>query len=177
MSHGKRDPNFRPGEERKVLAAPVLELDQFQFTRAITGALRRAFGGERHAVKRLAEVGGTNETTAKNWLEGRNTPTGLRLLQLAAQVPELRGEIRRLLAMEADGDPELMRDLARVVQQFQRIEEVRRANADMARAGSPRPRDAGLPLPGVGPARRDGGDAHGDGGLVVVGAGPDQAAE
>lgn len=71
--------------------------------------VRRHFGDERHAVKKLSNRAGCDERTARNWWEGRNAPAGHALINLALQVPELRAELRRLLDLEADLDPEMER--------------------------------------------------------------------
>lgn len=95
--------------------ALALRVDQGEFTEMISGALKRAFGKERSAVKRIAQLADCNPRAAQNWLEGRNAPDGLHLLRLAAMVPEMQGEVRRLIGMEADLDPELARDLSRLI--------------------------------------------------------------
>lgn len=109
--------------------APILTMDQFDYQRTVSGALKSAFGRERHGAKKLAGAAGTNVSTAKNWLDEKSTPQGLHLLRLIAAVPELASEVRRLTAM-TDADPEFARDFMRAMQTFQRVQEMR--NATMA---------------------------------------------
>jgi hypothetical protein len=156
MSHGDRGRNIRPETDRGMSTAPILALDQYEFTERVTGALRRAFGGQKHGVKRLAQAGGMHLGTAKNLLEGKNAPSGLNLLRLAVLIPELGSEIRRLLAMDATHDPEFMRDLSRLIQTAQRIEEVRRASDVLATDGASRGPATGASPQGSGVASRHG---------------------
>ena len=104
-SHGKAGRNFRGGNG-PMMAAPVLALDQADYTSVIRETLQRAFASERNPVKRIAAAANTNIRTAKNWWEGRCTPGGLHLLKLMATVPAFQGEVRRLTAMESSLDPE-----------------------------------------------------------------------
>lgn len=119
--------------------APILTMDQFDYQRTVSGALKSAFGQERHGAKKLAGAAGTNVSTAKNWLDERSTPQGLHLLRLMATVPEMASAIRHLTAM-TDTDPEFARDFMRAMQTFQRVQEMRNAAmamdaGDMARGG------------------------------------------
>lgn len=110
-------------------AAPVMALSQNDLAERLGETLRRAFGEERHAVKRLARVTGASNRSAENWIRGENAPDAFHLLRLIATVPELASEVRRLTAM-TDADPEFARDFYRAMQTFQRVQEMR--NAAMA---------------------------------------------
>lgn len=80
--------------------APVMTLTQNALAETIGGVLRRAFGAERHAVKRLARATGASNRSAENWIAGENAPDAFHLLRLMATVPELQAEMLRLAAIE-----------------------------------------------------------------------------
>lgn len=115
--------------DRMTIHAPVMTLSQNDLVSTIGDTLRRAFGTERHAVKRLARITGASNRSAENWIAGECAPDAFYLLRLMAAVPELASEVRRLTAM-TDADPEFARDFMRAMQTFQRVQEVR--NATMA---------------------------------------------
>jgi hypothetical protein len=119
MSREKGGRNFRSGSDQQMTAL-ALEIGQGEYTTIVRDSLRRAFGAERHAVKRLASVANSNERTAKNWLDGRATPGGLHLLRLMATVPGFQAEIRRLTGMAADCDPEIEREISDLFRVWQR---------------------------------------------------------
>lgn len=133
MSQDKTGQRTCPSNRRSCAGdgvnAPILTMDQFDYQRTVSGALKSAFGRERHGAKKLAGAAGTNVSTAKNWLGERSTPQGLHLLRLMATVPEMASAIRHLTAM-TDTDPEFARDFMRAMQTFQRVQEMR--NAAMA---------------------------------------------
>lgn len=120
MSHEKVGRNFRSGKDH-AMTALALEIGQNEYTEIVRDALRRAFGRERHAIKRLAGAANSNERTAKNWLEGKATPGGLHMLRLMATVPEFQAEVRRLTGMQADMDPEFERELHGLIRAYQRV--------------------------------------------------------
>lgn len=99
-------------EERK---APVLTMDTNDTTAAVVGAIRRAYDGQRDAAKLLARQANSNTRAAKNWLDGHNLPDVVHFLRLMAQIPELKAEVRRLVGMESDLDPEFDAALAKLV--------------------------------------------------------------
>lgn len=109
--------------------APVMALSQNDLASTIGETLRRVFGPERHASKKLAQITGASNRSAEKWIAGENAPDAFHLLRLMATVPEMASEIRRLTAM-TDGDPEFARDFMRAMQTFQRVQEMR--NATMA---------------------------------------------
>lgn len=114
--------------------APVMTLTQNALAETIGGVLRRAFGAERHAVKRLARATGASNRSAENWIAGECAPDAFYLLRLMATVPELASEVRRLTAM-GDADPEFLRDFTRAMQTFQRVQEMRNAAMAMDAGG------------------------------------------
>lgn len=123
MSYGKKAQNISGAEGAKVLPdAPVFQINQGEYQKRITGALRLAFVNDRFPVKKIAELADANEATAKNWWEGKSTPLGLNLLRLMATVPELHAEVRRLMAMGSDLDPMFEREMSKLVATFQRIQ-------------------------------------------------------
>lgn len=100
--------------DKPMIAA--LALDTNDVTQLVSNTLRLRFGDSKSAVKLIARVANSNERAAENWLNGRCAPTVAHFIRLAAQVPELKAEVRRLLELEADLDPEAQELMARVVQ-------------------------------------------------------------
>lgn len=149
-------------------AAPVMALSQNDLAERLGETLRRAFGEERHAVKRLARVTGASNRTAENWIRGENTPDAFHLLRLIATVPELASEVRRLTAM-TDADPEFARDFCRAMQTFQRVQEMRNAAMAMDAGDVRGGQDAAAARPNGVPARGRG-DAMDASSRAVAGA-------
>jgi hypothetical protein len=100
--------------------APILGMDQNDLTQAFSAALRQEFGEQRKARYRVAEAANSNARAAENWLAGQNTPDLLHGLRLAATVPAWRAELRRLLALDAEPDSEIERELSEFVTRMQR---------------------------------------------------------
>ena len=98
------------------LAAPVFDLDQFQYQSFVTTWLRREVANDRSPVKSAAQVAGAGLGTAKNWLNGTATPNGLHLARLRASYPRFDAELRRLEGMERDLDPMFQRALNEFIQ-------------------------------------------------------------
>jgi DNA-binding transcriptional regulator YiaG len=101
--------------------ARALNMGQYEFTEAICDAIRRAIELDPFGVKTIARAANANIRTVENWAAKRSTPDGLHLVRLMATVPEVQAEVRRLAAMDADLDPEFERDLARVLEGYQRL--------------------------------------------------------
>jgi len=59
------------------------------FTSAITETLRQAYGENRGAAKSLMRITGAGERTVKNWLEGKNAPSGENLVELIRHSDEV----------------------------------------------------------------------------------------
>ena len=70
-------------------------------TEGLSALLRRQYGEMRAAAKQLARAASSNETSARNWLEGRNLPGFLATVELMRRDDEVFDWICRL----ADRDP------------------------------------------------------------------------
>ena len=92
-------------------AALAFKINHGEYTKRITGAIRLAFVNERAPVKRIADAADCSLATAKNWWEQRCAPEGLHLMRLGAAVPEVGAEVRCVMGMEMELDPELQRDI------------------------------------------------------------------
>lgn len=60
-------------------------LTDAEFAQVIASALKVEFGSTRHGAKTIMKWTGVNERTAKNWLSGRNAPSGAHLVMLARE--------------------------------------------------------------------------------------------
>jgi len=100
---------------RKVL--PVLTADEVGET--VHGALVIAFG--EHRAKRAAETANSTVNTAKKWFKGENGVGLTAFLNLARRDPTMRAAAMRLLALEADLDPDFQQELARFVRAAQAV--------------------------------------------------------
>ena len=58
------------------------DLDTEGFVRAVAVALKTEFGGTPSALKTVAQLTRSNERTVRNWLEGKNGPSGSNLVIL-----------------------------------------------------------------------------------------------
>ena len=70
----------RPKNDRKVQSESgktFQDPDTESFVRAIAGALKAEFGATPSALKTVAQLTHSNERTVRNWLEGKNGPTGV----------------------------------------------------------------------------------------------------
>lgn len=121
MSFDKSHRNLSGRTPLMAAAAPVLRMGQAEYQAEVTGVLQAVFGPQRNPVKALAAVANTNIRTAENWLAGRCAPSGLPLLRLMAQVPELQATIRRLTAMESDLDPRFEQAMHQAIAVFQQV--------------------------------------------------------
>lgn len=122
-SHGTISRKFRGKKPRNIrgdkMSTPALAIDTGDYTALVQDCLREHFGESRSAVKLIAEAANCNLRTAENWYTGKNGPGGLHLLRLAAQVPSLQAEVRRLMAMEADLDPAFEQELHSLFRSYQ----------------------------------------------------------
>jgi hypothetical protein len=81
----------------------------------------QAWGKERsYPIARIQHIAGVDRATAAAWWHGRNPPLFHNLINLAAQIPELKAECRRMFAMEQDHHPDFQRDLAALLQRYGR---------------------------------------------------------
>lgn len=163
----EQDPRKVLRDFRMTYHAPVMALSQNDLASTIGETLRRVFGTERHASKKLAQITGASNRSAENWIAGENAPDAFHLLRLMATVPELASEIRRLTAM-TDADPEFARDFMRAMQTFQRVQEMRNAAMAMDAGDVARGGDATSARPPREPAHGHG-DAMDAAPLPVVG--------
>ena len=82
-------------------------LDERSFRAVVAAALRAEFGETTSAVKTIARLARTNERAARNWLDGKNGPSGENLVRLMRHSNVVLGPV--LMAAER-------RDLAVTVQ-------------------------------------------------------------
>jgi len=66
------------------------------FALAIAAALQRQFGETNAAVKMLVALTGANQRAAKNWLSGKNGPSGPNLVDLMRHSEEVLETVLRL---------------------------------------------------------------------------------
>ncbi len=150
MSQDKTPRNVRSFPDREMTTA----VSTYEVTSAISDTIRRAFGHERNVAKRLAREAGASERAAKNWLEQKNAMTLAQFFTLARRMPELKALAAEILEIETAINPEVERDLARLMRTLQRNEELRRE----ANSGPVRGLDGPSSHEPVGLARRSGGD-------------------
>lgn len=60
-------------------------LTEAEFAQVIASALKVEFGSTRHGAKTIMKWTGVSQRTAKNWLSGRNAPSGVHLVLLARE--------------------------------------------------------------------------------------------
>jgi hypothetical protein len=75
----------RPKNDRKLQSESgktFQDLDAEGFVRAIAGALKAEFGATPSALKTVAQLTRSNERAVRNWLEGKNGPSGSNLVIL-----------------------------------------------------------------------------------------------
>lgn len=77
----------------------------------IGDALREELGTSRRATKTVMRWTGVSDTTARSWLQGRSSPSGLHLIALAAQS---RSIMMVLLRLTGYGDLELGLELREI---------------------------------------------------------------
>jgi hypothetical protein len=115
----RRTPSSRPAPT-KFLAdkVPDSPLTPRGTAEIIATCLREIIGEDGHAAKRLARAANSTKESAENWLSGRNAPNLAAFLNMCRQYPQLRAEADRLMAMEAEIDPEFQRALAAFTQAY-----------------------------------------------------------
>ena len=99
----------------------VLSMSTERFTAVIADSLRRRFGNSKASAKLVANLVGSNEKAAQNWINGANAPGSLHLMRLMATVPELQAEMRSLIGIDPNLDPEFERDLIALVSTYQKL--------------------------------------------------------
>ncbi len=121
MSQGKMGPKFGPDMgPSPVKTAVAVKLTDTEVVSSVTDAIRRASRGN---LKLVATAGDCRADTAKNWMEGRNAPNLASFFRLAREMPELRAEAMRLMAPEAEFEPEFMRDVLAAMQTLRKLRE------------------------------------------------------
>lgn len=81
----------------------------------------QAWGRDKSApIERVRHIAGVDRATAAAWWHGRNAPLFHHLVNLAQEIPQLKAEIRRMFAMEADLHPDFERDLTALLQRYGR---------------------------------------------------------
>jgi len=73
-----------------------ISLSDIQFAELIGIALQDELGGSRRASKTIMTWTGVTDHTARDWLNGRKSPSSLHLLALAAQCRSVMSVVLRL---------------------------------------------------------------------------------
>lgn len=68
------------------------------YAQVVFAAIQREYAPYRHAAKRLAKDAHTTPRNAENWLAGRTSPNGEKLLHLMSECQALADEINKLVA-------------------------------------------------------------------------------
>lgn len=84
-------------------------------------AALHAWGRDKSApIARVQQIAAVDRKTAEAWWHGKNPPQCHHLINLARVIPELKGEVRRLLGMEQDLDPDFQREMTALMQRYRR---------------------------------------------------------
>ena len=78
MSFTKEDRNFRSGNGNSFPAGERYN----SFADAVALAIKAEFGATPSTAKRVARLVSTNERCVRNWLDGKNGPSGEHLIRL-----------------------------------------------------------------------------------------------
>ena len=102
MSFPKKDRKIRSvsGKVFPDAARSHAKTGTYSFSATIATALRRAYGPTHAAVKSVVACTGANERAAKNWLDGRNGPSGEHLIELLRHSDEVLEAVLRLAGRE-----------------------------------------------------------------------------
>jgi hypothetical protein len=106
----------RPKNDRKLQSESgktFQDLDAEGFVRAIAGALKAEFGATPSALKTVAQLTRSNERAVRNWLEGKNGPSGSNLVILMRHSDQV---LRTVLELANRRDRILAADLAELRQ-------------------------------------------------------------
>jgi hypothetical protein len=106
----------RPKNDRKLQSESgktFQDLDAEGFVRAIAGALKAEFGATPSALKTVAQLTRSNERAVRNWLEGKNGPSGSNLVILMRHSDQV---LRIVLELANRRDRILAADLAELRQ-------------------------------------------------------------
>lgn len=100
--------------------AATLDFSPRGVTRIVADALNRHFANSKSAAKEIADKTGCGVRTAEHWLAGRHAPDVFYFLQLLKEVPGLQAEVRRIIGMEANLDPEFQQAVHALIQVYHR---------------------------------------------------------
>ena len=91
MSFRIKGRKIRPvsGKPFPKSAGRVAASDGNEFVAVIAETLRETFGGTRMSVKTIMAYTGAGDRTVKNWLEGKNGPSGKNLVGLVRHSDEV----------------------------------------------------------------------------------------
>src|SRR5277367_3700357 len=104
MSRSKNDRKVQSGSGKTFQ-----DLDTESFVRAIAVALKAEFGATPSALKTVAQLTHSNERAVRNWLEGKNGPSGSNLVILMRHSDRV---LRTVLELADRRDRILAADLA-----------------------------------------------------------------
>jgi len=103
MSFPKKGRNFRTesGKTFPKSSDKISNLNDDEFTVAISQALHKAYGGKLSSAKAVMKHTGASERTVKNWFQGKNSPNGENLVRLMRHSDEI---LETLLVMAGRED-------------------------------------------------------------------------
>ena len=126
MSLHNKERRFQTFAGRRFLAAEPRRLDSAIFSAAISTALRRDFGEVNAAPKIIGRLIGANPRAVKNWLEGRNGPSGKSLVELCRysdrvfeSVAQMAGRERVLKAKKLIDARQQLRDILTLLDELE----------------------------------------------------------
>lgn len=73
-----------------------ISLSQSEFAKAVGAALQRELGASHRAAKTVMAWTGVSDRTARLWLHGSTSPSGLHLVVLVAHCPAVLATVLRL---------------------------------------------------------------------------------
>lgn len=85
-------------------------------TAAVAAALHDHFRNMSAPISRIQQIGGVDRNTASAWYHGHSEPSFHQIINMARQIPELKGEVRRLLQLEADMHEDIQREFTLFMQ-------------------------------------------------------------
>lgn len=91
-----------------------------QATGMIAAALQEVFRDKSAPIARVQKIAGVDRKTASAWYHGKASPQAEHLLTLARHIPQLGGEVRRLLCMEAELHEDFQREFNDLVRRYAR---------------------------------------------------------
>ena len=116
--HRNRNARNVRGQSARPLAYTITQGDWVKETQRV---MREHVGASPGGAKRLADCLECSEATAKNYLEGRNAPSGILDLRAMHAIPAYAALKRQIASMEMDLDPRVqakMMELYRMTMQL-----------------------------------------------------------